>query len=160
MADEPIAEEVKEHIKDGSVWLRLLYMILFAIIYCVAEAVLTAVVVFQFLWVLFTGGRNEKLLALGGQLSTFIYQVLRFLTYNSDVKPYPFDEWPAAEPAKAETSASEAPQAQTESQAAAKPKAAPKRVRPAAKKVEPKAEEKPEGKAADSGDKPGETSDT
>lgn len=165
MSDEPRVEEVKDHIKDGSAWLRLLYMVLFAIIYSVAEVVLFAVVVFQFLSVLFTGNRNEKLLALGGQLSTFIYQVLRYLTYNSDLKPYPFDEWPAAEAAKEERTEEPAeqksqtagPKAETAAaKPAAKPKAAPKRVRkPAAKKAEPKAEGK--GEAKDSGDKTEET---
>lgn len=96
MSDESLAD-VKAHLKDTNAWLRLLYMLLFGIIYSVAEVVLLAVVVFQFLFVLFGGSRNERLLSLGGQLSTFIYQLLRYLTYNSDIRPYPFGDWPAAE---------------------------------------------------------------
>jgi hypothetical protein len=82
-------EHLKESLKDGGSWLRLLFMVLFSVIYSVAE-----VVVFQFLCVLLTGNRNDKALSLGAQLSTFIYQVLRYLTYNSDERPYPFADWP------------------------------------------------------------------
>ena len=138
MNDESLTE-VTEHLKDTNVWLRLLYMLLFWIIYCVAEVVLGAVVLFQFLIVLFTGSKNDKLLTFGGQLSTFIYQVLRFLTFNSESRPYPFDEWPAAETAevkqgspKAEAPAETVAEAETPAE---KPKPAPK---PAAKKTAPK----------------------
>jgi len=87
-------EHLKESLKDGNSWLRLFFMLLFAVIYSVAEVVLVMVIVFQFLCVLLTGKRNDKALSLGAQLSTFIYQVLRYLTYNSDERPYPFSDWP------------------------------------------------------------------
>ena len=87
-------EHLKENLKDGNAWLRLLFMLLFSIIYSVAEVVLVMVVVFQFLFVLLTGSRNDKVLSLGSQISTFIYQIVRYLTYNSDIRPYPFGDWP------------------------------------------------------------------
>ena len=68
------------------------------IFYSLAEVVLTAVVVFQLLLVLFTGKKNERLLKLGQSLSTYIYQVLKYLTFNSDYKSYPFGAWPKGEP--------------------------------------------------------------
>ena len=88
-------EHLKENLKDGNAWLRLLFMLLFSIIYSVAEVVLVMVVVFQFFCVLFTGSRSDKVLSLGSQLSTFIYHIVRYLTYNSDIRPYPFSDWPS-----------------------------------------------------------------
>lgn len=88
-------EEVKYNIKRGSVWLRLLYMILFAVIYSVAEMVLAAVVVLQFIFVLVTTQRNLRLLSLGASLSRFLYQIFLYLTFNSEQRPFPFDEWPS-----------------------------------------------------------------
>ena len=76
--------------------MRGFYIILFAFIYSIAEVVLAAVVLFQFLTTLFTGNKNERLLEFGNNLSSFIYQILKYLTYNSDDKPYPFDEWPGS----------------------------------------------------------------
>ena len=98
--DDPILnEELKEHVKDSSVWKRLLFMLLFGILYSVAEVVLVAIVIFQFLTVLLTGNKNDRLLDLGGAISTYIYQVLRYLTYNCEDRPYPFSDWPSGQSA-------------------------------------------------------------
>lgn len=88
-------QELKQNLQDGGAWMRLFYILLFAVIYSVGEVVLTMVVVFQFLCVLFTGGKNAQVLKLGGQLSAFLYHVLRYLTYNTDERPYPFSDWPS-----------------------------------------------------------------
>ena len=88
-------EDLKSKVTDSSAWLRLLFILLFAAIYSVAEMVVVAVVVFQFLCVLFTGKRNDKVLSLGASLSSFAYQVFRYLTYNSDERPFPFADWPS-----------------------------------------------------------------
>ncbi len=95
MSDENVTEEFKEHVKDTSAWTRLLFMALFAVLYWVAEVVLAVVILFQFLSVLFTGNKNDKVLSLGAQLSTYAYQIFRFLTYNSEEKPFPLGEWPS-----------------------------------------------------------------
>ena len=93
-----MSDELKEHLKERKTWLRGLYMLLFAIFYAVAEIVITAVVIFQFLLALFTGKSNERLLKLGQSLSTYVYQILQFWTFNSDYHPYPFGAWPKGAP--------------------------------------------------------------
>ena len=90
--------ELKAHLKERKTWLRGLYMLLFAIFYSVAEIVITVVVLFQFLLALFTDRTNERLLKLGQSLGTYIYQILQFLTFNSDYQPYPFGAWPKGAP--------------------------------------------------------------
>jgi len=92
-----MSSEIKQNMKQQTTWVRGFYIVVFAFIYSIAEIVLAAVVFFQFLTTLFTGERNERLLAFGNNLGTFIYQVIRYLTYNSDDKPFPFDEWPGSE---------------------------------------------------------------
>jgi len=89
-------EELKDHVTDTNVWLRLLFMALFGIVYAVSRFVLLAVVVAQCLWMLFTGSTNARLLAFGGQLATFVYQILCYLTFNSETRPFPFADWPDA----------------------------------------------------------------
>lgn len=76
----------------GETWLRGLFMLLFAVLYTIAEFVVTAVVLLQFLIVLVTGERNERLTGLGERLSLYVYDVLRFLTYNSEQRPFPFSD--------------------------------------------------------------------
>lgn len=90
-----MSDELKENIKNTNVWVRLVFMVIFAMLYWVAEIVLAMVVAFQFLCVLFTGKKNAKVLELGAQLSTYAYQIFRFLTYNSEVQPFPMSDWPS-----------------------------------------------------------------
>ena len=80
MEEQQMTDELKEHVKDSSVWVRLLFMLLFSVLYWAAEMVLAVVVLFQFFSVLFTGKKNSQVLALGAQLSTYAYQVFRYLT--------------------------------------------------------------------------------
>ncbi|MGD8828297.1 MAG: DUF4389 domain-containing protein, partial [Gammaproteobacteria bacterium] len=72
MTDEMNTEELKENLKSRNTWIRLLYMVLFALIYSVAEVVITAVVLFQFLHSLVTGRSNANARRFGESLSTFV----------------------------------------------------------------------------------------
>ena len=146
MSDE---KNVEECLKNKSVWIRLLYMILFTILYSIAEVVIFAVAVYQFLSVLFTGNKDEKILNLGKSLSAYVYQVLQFLTFNTESKPYPMGDWPDAKLLAAQTDKPKrAPRKTTTRKPAAKKPAAKRK--PAAKKEEPKAEDKPaEDKASE-----------
>ncbi|MGD8572549.1 MAG: DUF4389 domain-containing protein [Gammaproteobacteria bacterium] len=89
--------DVKQNIKARETWLRGLHIVIFAVIYSIAEIVLAAVVLFQFLSTLFTARKNDRLLEFGDNLSAFIYQILKYLTFNTDHKPFPFDEWPSSD---------------------------------------------------------------
>lgn len=138
-----VSNELKEHVTQGGIWLRLLFMLLFVGIYHVAALVLAVVALFQFLYVLFTGGKNNKVLSLGASLSTFIYQVYRYLTFNSEEKPFPFADWPSdnclAEP---QVIAEVAPKAARKSAAKPAPKRTSTRKRTTASK-KPEGEDKP-----------------
>ena len=91
-------DEIKQNIKERKTWLRGLYMIMFLIFYSVAKVIVFAVITFQFVLTLLTGKTNERLIKLGQSLSTYVYQVLLFLTFNSNQHPYPFGAWPKGAP--------------------------------------------------------------
>ena len=86
--------EMKSSLTAADTWKRGLFMVLFVVIYSIAEFVLGMIVFFQFLHVLFNREINERLRELTTDISVFIYQILQFLTFNSEVKPYPFAAWP------------------------------------------------------------------
>ena len=87
-------DDIKKHIKEQSTWVRGVYMLMFALFYSIAEFVLFGIVIVQFLLVLFTGSNNQKLLILGQSIATYIYQIVQFLTFNSEYQAFPFGEWP------------------------------------------------------------------
>lgn len=96
---EKKSEKVEEktfvqNLLSGPTWLRGIFMALFVLIYGVAEIILTAVVLLQFVIVLVTGKKNDRLTVFGKSLSLFVYQIILYWTYNSEEKPFPFTTWP------------------------------------------------------------------
>ncbi len=69
-------------------------MLIFMVLLGVAKFVSFVVILVQFLTVLFTAETNEKLVKFGKSLSLYQYEIMLFLTYNSEVHPYPIGEWP------------------------------------------------------------------
>jgi uncharacterized protein YqhQ len=92
-----VNEEKQKCYKDRSVWVRGLFMLLFVFLMGIAKFVTLAVVFLQFLLVLFTGKVNDNLVVFGKSLSVYQYQVVLFLTYNSEVQPFPMENWPTSE---------------------------------------------------------------
>lgn len=88
-------EELKKHIREPKTWLRGVYMLMFLVFYSVAKVIIFAIILFQFILTVITGKTNKRLVVLGLSLSTYSYQILTFLTFNSDYHPYPFGEWPS-----------------------------------------------------------------
>ena len=95
-----MSNEIKENLKQQSTWKRGLYMLMFALFYSVAEFLLFAIVVAQFIFKLVTGQTNPRLLMLGQSIATYIYQIIQFLTFNSDYQSYPFGPWPKGGPSE------------------------------------------------------------
>ncbi len=93
-----MSNDVKGNIKSQATWKRGLYMIFFFICARIAEIVLFAVALFQFLLKLITGNTIDSLHTLGQGLSTYLYQIYHFLSFNTDYHPYPFGAWPKSEP--------------------------------------------------------------
>ncbi|MDO3384130.1 DUF4389 domain-containing protein [Gilvimarinus algae] len=91
-------EKLKSNLLSADHWMRLVFMLLFSVILYVAGIVMSILVIVQFIFALITGKDNPNLRQLGDSLSQFIYAALRFLTYNTDEKPFPFADWPKPAP--------------------------------------------------------------
>jgi len=85
---------------NANTWIRGAYMLLFGLLLVAARLIISIVVVVQFLFVLLTGSDNDNLRNLGQGLGKWIYQTVMFLTFNTESKPFPFDEWPEVDPAE------------------------------------------------------------
>jgi hypothetical protein len=89
---------MEQNLKSPSTWLRLGYMIIYCVLIWLAILVGSVVVVLGFLWLLFTGKVNVELKQVGQRLATYTYQIARYLTLNTEQKPFPFGEpFPPAE---------------------------------------------------------------
>ena len=86
---------LKDTMKSNSIWLRLFFMIVMAMLYSLSRVVVGAIALVQFFWVLFTQEKNLNLMTLSQSLASYAYQTSLYLTFNTEVRPFPFDaDWP------------------------------------------------------------------
>lgn len=90
-----MAQDENEGYKEGSIWLRGVFMILLGVLYSLAGTLLFVVALLQFILVLLGGAPNARLLAFGRSLGSWIQQLVKFQTFNAEVKPFPFSDWPS-----------------------------------------------------------------
>ena len=112
----------KANLTSKSTWIRLLHMIVLGVAFNIAELIVGAVVIFQFLSKLLTGKANEHMKAFGAEAGIYLSSIVRFLTFETEDKPFPYAPWTAmqtgsgdkAEPAKPEPSRRRTPAKQSE----------------------------------------------
>ena len=74
-------------------------MLISCVLVSIASLVGSVVVVLGFFWVLFTGEVNRQIQQVGQSLAGYIYEIIRYLTFNTDQKPFPLGgDWPSSEP--------------------------------------------------------------
>lgn len=101
--------DLEKNVTARSTWIRLLFMIIYAFLYGLSRIVTAVVVVIQFFHVLFSGDTNDQLKTFGHSLAIYSYQVVDYLTFNTETKPFPLDaRWPT-EAAVEPEAAAEAP---------------------------------------------------
>src|SRR5690554_377459 len=89
-----MSDDIVENLRRPSVWLRILFMIGFAVALYVTGFILLILVLAQILFSLFAGADNENLRRFGAALTEYIRQILLYLTFNSDRRPFPFAPFP------------------------------------------------------------------
>ncbi len=88
-------EDIVDNLREPSAWLRIAFMLIFALVlYLVIAPVILVLMLAQAIFTIVTGDDNDNLRKFGAALSQYIYQILQFLTFNSDEKPFPFSEFP------------------------------------------------------------------
>ena len=96
MSDE--LNEIADNITQPSVWIRLLLMTVFAIAsYFLLLPLILVLSIAQALFTLITGKGNANLRYFSSALELYISQLFKFMTYLSEVKPYPFSDLPEVE---------------------------------------------------------------
>ncbi len=96
-SSEPSSQQPSQQSFRRETWFRLLFVLLFVLILGVAKVVLVIVIAIQFGFVLSTAERNQKLLEFSARLNQYIYQIIQFMTFNAEQKPFPFADWPPAQ---------------------------------------------------------------
>ena len=74
--------------------IRVIYMLVFAVVFWLLCWILAATTLVQLVVRLLNGRPNSDLTRFGGSLARYARQVIEFLTFVTELAPYPFAAWP------------------------------------------------------------------
>jgi len=86
-------DELKQNVRNKTQWSRLLYMLVFMVVLYIVMMLVAVVVLVQFVFALFTGKAHTSITDFATDLSRYVYQIVAFLTYSEERKPFPFTAW-------------------------------------------------------------------
>ncbi len=75
-------------------WVRLLYLVVAAVCLTVAKTLVVLMALLQWLLFLLTREANQPLRRFGRSLSIYMFQLTRFLSFDTARCPFPFSDWP------------------------------------------------------------------
>ena len=88
---------LETNVKQKSTWLRLFFMFVLSLLFGLALCVTAVVVIVQFFFVLLAGESKDELKAFGQSMAIYSKQVIEYLSFNTEDKPFPFDgAWPTS----------------------------------------------------------------
>ncbi len=122
-------EDIVDNLKQSSVWGRILLMIGFSfVLYMVVVPGIVILTIAQALFAAITGESNRNLRGLGSLVQQYVSQIIDFVSYNSELRPFPFSEFPAEEIVADAAQDTESSAAKKKAKKASKPKADTKAV--------------------------------
>ena len=83
-----------DRIKNSNSWLRILLMFGYSVVLYVIALLAVVIMVAQTLFVFASGSPNSNLVIFGEALAEYIKQIIDFLFYKSNTKPFPFAPFP------------------------------------------------------------------
>ena len=88
---------IYEHDEKESKWIRVLFVLVFWLIFYLTQLILAAVAIGQCAFLLISGSPNNYLVQAGDSLGKYVSEILGFVTFNSNQKPFPFADFPKSE---------------------------------------------------------------
>ena len=95
-----MSAKIKENVKNVDVWIRGLFIVIFGVILYILFGVIWLLVIFQFLTKVITGNLNQNLSKFSTSLTEYAFQILLYITYQSEERPFPFSPWPSGQGSK------------------------------------------------------------
>ncbi len=89
---------VKENVKNVDTWLRGLFIIIFGVIFYFLIGIIWLLVIFQFVTKVITGKLNDQLEKFSSSLTQYALQILDYVTFQSETRPFPFSPFPGSGP--------------------------------------------------------------
>ena len=86
--------DIKDHAKNTDTWLRGFFILVFGIIFYFLYILIWLLVIFQFVTKVLTGELNDNLEQFSTKMTSYAMQILNYITYQSEERPFPFSPFP------------------------------------------------------------------
>tara|TARA_S200000501_G_scaffold146776_1_gene138561 strand:- start:843 stop:1163 length:321 start_codon:yes stop_codon:yes gene_type:complete len=83
-----------ENIKEPSIWVNFFLKVFYLIFLNFIIPFLGFVTLLQLLFSLGSKKPNDNLISFSKKISIYVYQIINFITYSSDERPWPFNAFP------------------------------------------------------------------
>ena len=87
-------EQIKANMLSTTFWIRVVFMLIFALVLWALWLAVIVIIVVQTVIVLITGEINEQLQKLGAIAAIYLSQVVSFMVFATEDKPFPFSPFP------------------------------------------------------------------
>jgi hypothetical protein len=87
-------EEVNKSTHPKADLTRVVYMILYLIIGKIISMILFVIAVGQLIYSWISGSPNEKILSFSQSMGEYVKQIVLYISFNTDEKPWPSADWP------------------------------------------------------------------
>tara|TARA_X000001036_G_scaffold262769_1_gene244239 strand:+ start:66 stop:386 length:321 start_codon:yes stop_codon:yes gene_type:complete len=85
---------LSENIKEPSIWVNFFLKVIYLIFLNFIIPFLGFITLLQLLFSLGSKKPNDNLISFSKKISIYIYQIINFITYSSDERPWPFNAFP------------------------------------------------------------------
>ena len=85
---------LSENIKEPSIWVNFFLKVIYLIFLNFIIPFLGFITLLQLLFSLGSKKPNDNLISFSKKISIYIYQIINFITYSSDERPWPFNTFP------------------------------------------------------------------
>ncbi len=93
-------DQIKANLLSTTFWIRMVFMLIFALVLWALWFVVIVICVVQTVIVMITSEVNPQLQKLGGIAANYLGQIVSFMVFATEDKPFPFSPFPeqAAQP--------------------------------------------------------------
>ena len=83
-----------ENIKEPSIWVNFFLKVIYLVFLNFIVPFLGFITLLHLLFSIGSKKPNENLVSFSKKISSYIYQIINFITYSSDQRPWPFNSFP------------------------------------------------------------------
>jgi hypothetical protein len=79
-------------------WRRIILMLVyFFVVFYLVKIVAALIMLVQIVVVWINGAPNERMREFAANMNRYSFHILQYVTFNTDLKPFPFSDWPDPE---------------------------------------------------------------